>query len=74
LANGAGGVTGRGEVEAAAVTAANEGVRANSEGSESDEVLHLVCCSANVEGVVSLQMNTVPFLKEDRFQFDKLQT
>jgi hypothetical protein len=53
LANLAGGTTGGGEVEAAAVTAANESVGASSEGSKSDEVLHHDCCSANVEGVVS---------------------
>jgi hypothetical protein len=61
LAKLAGGTARGGEVEAAGITAANEGVGAGSESCESDEVLHHYYSSANVEGVVEQRMYTRPF-------------
>lgn len=52
LAKFTGGTAGRGEAEAAAISAANEGVRASSKCSEGNEVPH-GCCSANVNRLIN---------------------
>lgn len=52
LAKCTGGTAGRAEMETAVIPAANEGVRARSEGSEGNEVLH-DCCSANTNRLTS---------------------